>query len=86
MLLQNSVLRHKANCGFKVRFVRFVHTFCITDDYFTHVVSYFIIGACCVVPIIHGIDTEEVDARALLIVDAVRLSIHDDVITIPYHQ
>lgn len=58
-------------------------TCCITDVYFTHVTSYFIIGTCRVMPIIHGINTEEVDACALLIVDAVRLSIHDDVITIP---
>lgn len=37
-------------------------TFCIADVDFTHVASYFIIGACCVVPVIHGITTEDVDA------------------------
>lgn len=37
-------------------------TFCIADVDFTHVASYFIIGACCVMPVIHGINTEDVDA------------------------
>lgn len=58
-------------------------TFCIADVDFTHVASYFIIGACCVVPVIHGITTEDVDAWTLLIVKSVRLSINEDVITIP---
>lgn len=61
-------------------------TCCITDVYFTHVASYFIIGTCRIVPIIHGINTEEADACTLLIVQSVRLPVHYHVITIPKHR
>ena len=34
-------------------------------------------------PIVHGVDAEEVDARTFLIVDAIRLPVLDDVISEP---
>ena len=34
-------------------------------------------------PIVHGVDAEEVDTRTFLIVDAIRLPVLDDVISEP---
>lgn len=56
--------------------------FCIVDVDFIYVVFYFIIGVCCVMLVIYGINIEDVDVWIFFIVKFVRLLINEDVIMI----